>query len=180
MPCMRSMAVRTVSTSSTRIMSTRGCMTSWTDVSPMSMISWIMRFSSSSSSSLSATMSLISSSEAPWFSSQFLMPSRRARPLAEADVKDTSGEAIFWNTRRGPATVLLTRSGSASAMRLGTSSPTTMLRYDTTSVMNTGAITGAAADSQSMPKPCIHFARGSDRLVAAAAEAKKPTSVMAT
>ncbi len=100
--------------------------------------------------------------------------------MADADVNLTSGDAIFWNTIRGPATLLLTRSGSARAMRLGTSSPTTMLKYDTISVMSTGATTGAAAESQPMPKPCIHAASGFDRLVAAAAEAANPTSVMAT
>lgn len=55
--------------------------------------------------------------------------------MAEAEVSATSGRATFWNTIRGPATVLLTRSASANAMRFGTSSPTTMLRYDTMSVM---------------------------------------------
>ena len=55
-----------------------------------------------------------------------------------------------------------------------------MLKYDTTSVMSTGAKAGAAKASHSAPNDAIHCASGSDRLVAAAAEAKKPTSVMAT
>ena len=75
---MRSTAVRTVSVSSTMIMSTRGCMISCTDMSPKSMMSWIMRFSSSASSSLSATMSLISSSETVCF---FADPKREKKPV---------------------------------------------------------------------------------------------------
>ncbi len=125
-------------------------------------------------------MYLISSSDTLWRSSAFLMRSRRDRPLAEAEVSATSGAATFWNTIRGPATVLLTRSASASAMRFGTSSPTTMLRYDTMSVMSTGAKPGAITESHPTSKPDSHCASGSDRFVAAAADAKKPTSVMAT
>ena len=139
-----------------------------------------MRFSSSSSSSLSVTMYLISSSDTFWRSSAFLMPNRRDSPFADAEVNATKGEAIFWNTMSGPATILLTRSASASAMRFGTSSPTTMLRYDTMSVMTTGAKPGAITESHPMLKPDSHCASGSERFVAAAAEAKNPTSVMAT
>ena len=65
-------------------------------------------------------------------------------------------------------------------MRLGTSSPSTMLKYDTASVMRMGDRTGAAALSQPMPKDDIHWAKGSDRFVEATADEKKPTSVMAT
>ena len=143
-------------------------------------MSWIMRFSSSSSSSLSATMNRSSSSDTLWRSSALFTLNRRESPFAEADVSATSGDAIFWNTPRGPATALLTRSASASAMRLGTSSPTTMLRYDTASVMRTGDRPGAMKASHPMPKLESHVAIGSDRFVAAAAEAKNPTRVMAT
>ena len=101
-------------------------------------------------------------------------------PSAEADVSHTSGLAIVRNTISGPATRLATFSASAKAMRLGTNSPTTMLRYETRSVMRTGDKPGAINDSQSMPNPLSHWARGSERFVAAAADAKKPTSVMAT
>ena len=62
-PRMRSTVWRTVSTSCAKIMSTRGRMTSCTLMSPSSRMSWIMRFSSSSNSSLSVTMYLISSSD---------------------------------------------------------------------------------------------------------------------
>jgi len=56
----------------------------------------------------------------------------------------------------------------------------TMLKYDTISVIRTGAKAGAAKASQSMPNDDIHCASGSERFVAAAAEAKNPTSVIAT
>ena len=55
-----------------------------------------------------------------------------------------------------------------------------MLRYDTTSVMSTGANPGAMTASHCTPKPDSQAANGSERFVAAAAEAKNPTSVMAT
>ena len=100
------------------------------------------------------------------------MPNRRDSPFADAEVNATKGEAIFWNTMSGPATILLTRSASASAMRFGTSSPTTMLRYDTMSVMTTGAKPGAITESHPMLKPDSHCASGSERFVAAAAEAR--------
>lgn len=34
------------------------------------------------------------------------------QPFADAEVNATKGEAIFWNTMSGPATILLTRSAS--------------------------------------------------------------------
>ena len=85
-----------------------------------------MRFSASDRSSCSATMYLISSSET-WFSSALLMRKTAEMPLAEAEVSHTSGLAIFLKTTSEPATILATLSGLARAMRLGTSSPTTML-----------------------------------------------------
>lgn len=42
-------------------------------------------------------------------------------------------------------------------MRFGTSSPTTMLRYDTMSVMTTGAKPGAITESHPMLKPDSHW-----------------------
>ena len=46
---------------------------------------------------------------------------------AEAEVSHTSGLATFLKKMSGPATDLAMASGLASAMRLGTSSPMTML-----------------------------------------------------
>ena len=92
------------------------------------MTSWIMDFSWSESSSASATMYLISSSETLSRSSADLMPSSAERPLADLAVSQTSGRARCMNPRMGPATDFAMRSASESAMRLGTSSPTTMER----------------------------------------------------
>ena len=98
--------------------------------------------------------------------------------MAEAEVSHTRGFTILEKPFRKPTTLLETPSASDIAMRLGTSSPTTMEKYETSRVMRTGAST--AARSVPMPRPTIHAARGSDRLVAAKAELANPTSVMAT
>ena len=124
-------------------------------------------------------MYLISSSET-WPSSACLIRNTLATRLALALVSHTSGEAILPKTTSGPDTILATFSVSAKAMRLGTSSPRTMLKYDTASVMRIGESTGATAVSQPIPKELIHCAKGSDRFVEATADEKKPTSVMAT
>ena len=92
----------------------------------------------------------------------------------------TSGLATFLKKTSGPATDLAMPSGLASAMRLGTSSPMTMLTYDTMSVMMMGEMTGAMAVSQPKPNDDIHRANGSDSVVDATADEKKPTRVMAT
>src|SRR5699024_10538200 len=97
-----------------------------------------------------------------------LTPKNADSPFAEAAVRATSGETILANTASGPATALLTPSASARAMRLGTSSPTPMLRYDTASVMSAGASQEEMAESQPTPKPESHAASGSERFVAAA------------
>ena len=170
----------TVWMSSTIVTSTRGTMTSRAEASPRSNTSWMMRFSSSSRVSCSLIMYLISSSETFWRSSPLLMRIRRARPFAEAWVSHTSGRAIFWKTVSGCATRFAMPSASARAMRFGTSSPTTMERYDTISVMSTGASAGAAAVRGATPKLDSHWASGSERLVEATADEAKPTSVMAT
>ena len=106
------------------------------------------------------------------------MPKRRERPSALADVSQTRGRARAEKPLMGPATCLATRSASAMAMRLGTSSPTTMEKYETTSVMRTVAMPPATAASR--PRDARTPPSGSDRLVAANAELKKPTNVMAT
>ena len=108
------------------------------------------------------------------------MRNRHDNPLAEAEVNHTSGLAIVRNTFRGPATILLTLSALESAMRLGTNSPTTMLRYDTASVIRTGARPGAMNVSQSITKLENQPANGAERFVDAAADAANPTSVIAT
>ncbi len=169
----------TVETSSTPVTSTRGTITWRAAVSARSNTSWIMRFSSSERSSCSETMYLISSSEICPSSASLIWKSL-AMPLAEAEVSHTSGLAIVEKTTRERETALEMRSGLAIAMRLGTSSPITMLKYETASVMRMGEMPGAMAVSQPMPNDDIHWAKGSDRLVEATAEEKKPTSVMAT
>ena len=159
-------------------MSTRGTMTSRAMVSPRSMTSWIIDFSSSESSSESVTMYLISSSETSWRSSVDFTCSMRAMPLALAEVSQISGLTACEKPRRKPATRLETPSASAMAMRLGTSSPTTIEKYDTIRVMSTVARPFAMLTS--MPKLESHRPSGSERLVAANADEKNPTSVMAT
>jgi hypothetical protein len=106
------------------------------------------------------------------------MCSRCARPFALALVSHTSGFATVANPWMGPATLLETFSASAIAIRLGTSSPTTMEKYETISVMST--VASASALPACMPKPTSHVASGPDRLVAANADEKNPTSVIAT
>ena len=54
------------------------------------------------------------------------MPMTLERPSADLEVSQTSGAATRMNARMGPATDLETRSASERAMRLGTSSPTTV------------------------------------------------------
>ena len=71
-------------------------------------------------------MYLSSSSETFWRSSADLMPMTLERPSADLEVSQTSGAATCMNARMGPATDLETRSASERAMRLGTSSPTTV------------------------------------------------------
>ena len=65
-------------------------------------------------------------------------------------------------------------------MRLGTSSPTTMERYDTMSVMTMGDATGATAESGAMPNDSTHAVSGSESVLDETVAEKKPTSVMAT
>ena len=78
-------------------------------------------------------------------------PDRWPRPTCSA----TSGARDLLEHRAGgrpPSCSPVRR--SASAMRFGTSSPTTMLRYNTTSVMSTGCHGRAPpTDSQPTPKP---------------------------
>ena len=104
------------------------------------------------------------------------MPISLDSPLAADDVSHTSGATTFEKPLRKPATFLETPSASARAMRLGTNSPTTMEKNETMRVMMTVAMPSAAG----IPKPTSTFASGSERLVAANADEKKPTSVMAT
>ena len=101
-----------------------------------------------------------------------------ARPFALAEVSHTSGRATVAKVLSGPATRLATLSASAMAIRLGTSSPTTMEKYETIRVMTMGA--RVAARESDIPRETIHAAKGSERFVAAKAEEAKPTSVMAT
>ena len=61
-------------------------------------------------------------------------------------------------------------------MRLGTSSPITMERYETMSVMTIGEATGATAVRGAIPNDSTHSESVLDETVAE----KKPTSVMAT
>ena len=101
-----------------------------------------------------------------------------ARPFALAPVSHTSGRATVANPPMGPATLFETFSASLMAMRLGTSSPTTMEKYETISVMST--VASAFAPPEDMPKPSSHPASGPERFVAANADEKNPTSVIAT
>jgi len=64
------------------------------------------------------------------------------------------------------------------AIRLGTSSPTTIEKYETISVMST--VARPWAKTASMPKPASQVPRGSESVVAANADEKNPTSVIAT
>ena len=114
------------SVSSTASTSTRGTMTSRAIVSPRSNTSWIICFSSSERSSCSETMYLSSSSET--LSSACLMRRSLERPSALALVSHTSGFMIVWKALITGATDFALPSGSDSAMRLGTSSPITMLK----------------------------------------------------
>ena len=63
----------------------------------------------------------------------------------------TSGFAMVMNARTGPATAFATPSASASAMRLGTSSPMTMEKYETISVMSTVAAMPAMLAKMPLP-----------------------------
>ena len=56
----------------------------------------------------------------------------------------------------------------------------TIERYDTTTVMMMGEMTGATAERGSMPKLCIHDESGSESVVDDTIAEKKPTKVMAT
>lgn len=101
-----------------------------------------------------------------------------AMPFADADVTQTSGLTSFENAVRNPATRFETPSASDMAILFGSSSPTTIEKYDRMSVIATGAMPEAAPCG--MPTDMSASASGSDRLVAANAELAKPTSVIAT
>ena len=98
--------------------------------------------------------------------------------MALAEVSATSGRTKCAKALKGPATDFETFSASAIAMRLGTSSPTTMEKYETTRVMST--VAKPPANAGSAPKDASQAPSGADRLVAAKADEKNPTSVIAT
>ena len=120
---MSSAASPTVVVSGASIMSTRGTMISRATVSPSSKISWIMRFSSSSSDPCSVTRSLISSSETPGRPPLLFMPMSRETTLVETVSSHTIGANARSSHSTGAATTIATRSARWSPMRLGTSSP---------------------------------------------------------
>ena len=79
------------------------------------------------------------------------MPRSALMPFALACVSHTRGFASLRNVPMGPATALAMPSASERPMRLGTSSPITMERYDTISVMTIGEATGATAVRGAIP-----------------------------
>ena len=90
----------------------------------------------------------------------------------------TSGDTTREKPRRNGETDLETSSAFASAMRLGTSSPTTIETYETITVMTVGA--SALQTPAGAPSEMSQAASGSDRVVEATMAEKNPTRVMAT
>ncbi len=120
-----------------------------------------------------ATMSRSSSSVTSsrcWFGSP---PIIRTATSVDSDSSHTIGRVILFSNASGRAITIPQRSAFCIAMRLGASSPNTSVRYDSTSV-TTMIDTGPAAP----PRKLSGSSSGTASDTAAAAEARKPASVM--
>ena len=128
--------------------------------------STIMRISSSLTSSSSALGS---------------MCSRRNTPFVDLESSQMTGRNTVATLVTAPTVKRATASVFFMAMRLGTSSPSTRLKYESTMVMSTTMIVlsvevGMAVKPLSTVSQCTS---GSEKLSAAKAEDRKPASVMA-
>ena len=102
-------------------------------------------------------------------------------PLVDALSSHTMGANSLEMTVMSPEMFSATFSDCFMAMRLGTSSPSTRLKYESTMVMSTTMIVlsvevGMAVKPLSTVSQCTS---GSEKLSAAKAEDRKPASVMA-
>ena len=127
-------------------------------------------------SSPSSTKDRISSSET--FSSRFspFIPNSLSTKFVDTDKSFTNGFATTLQTATGRAANSATASDFCKAIRFGTSSPSTKVKYDKIKVM----ITTAISVPHGMPKRSKKRPNSSDIPVAADALEKNPANVMAT
>ena len=153
--------------------SPRGFITSLRERSPASKTSSTSRRSPSGMSSWPEIIIRSSSSSTSSPAASGLPPRRRTSRLVESDSSQMTGVITVANVPSGGAKTLATPTERCSASRLGTSSPRTSDRYDTTRVVTTSdTVSGAGT-----PRPSKTGAKDGASVEAPKAAEKKPATV---
>ena len=108
------------------------------------------------------------------------MPISRSTPFVDTVSSHTTGAKSFEIKPISPDIPSASFSGFFMAMRFGTSSPNTRVKYDSTRVMNMTARVSSVERGMVTPRPTSQFTIPSEKLSAAKALPRKPDSVMAT